>query len=268
VFYLLTDYSFPTQSENDVLVRAHSCVTALTQITTNPTGTASVSEANSDIIARSQAVVGELAIAIQATDDPVLLEEQLEVNDQLLGLLKKVPTGAKPQLTLQGLGLHLNGSSTSSLNSQQEPSNTTNGHLNGERVPSSEETSLLGSDEGDEEEVTTPRVDKGKRKADPVPIEHEKILSPTVMSPTFLITEDEDEEGERIDYFPSEGVDVNPSPTDRSRNWVAEEGEVFRKGQVLLGPEEMEGEYAGEDLRREVLASRFPCTHGLTIPSL
>jgi protein phosphatase 1 regulatory subunit 37 len=37
-----------------------------------------------------------------------------------------------------------------------------------------------------------------------------------------------------------------------SRIWVAEEGEVFRKGAVLLGPEEMEGDYAGEDLRREV----------------
>lgn len=40
--------------------------------------------------------------------------------------------------------------------------------------------------------------------------------------------------------------------TIRSRIWVEEEGEVFRKGTVLLGPEEMEGEYAGEELRKEV----------------
>ncbi|KAI9455533.1 histidine phosphatase superfamily-domain-containing protein [Boletus coccyginus] len=40
---------------------------------------------------------------------------------------------------------------------------------------------------------------------------------------------------------------------DRSKSWVEEEGEIFRKGTVLLGPEEMEGEYAGEDLRRELL---------------
>ena len=33
---------------------------------------------------------------------------------------------------------------------------------------------------------------------------------------------------------------------------VEEEGEVFRKGTVLLGPEEMEGEYDGEELRIEV----------------
>jgi protein phosphatase 1 regulatory subunit 37 len=33
---------------------------------------------------------------------------------------------------------------------------------------------------------------------------------------------------------------------------VEEEGEVFRKGTVLLGPEEMEGEFDGEELRKEV----------------
>lgn len=38
----------------------------------------------------------------------------------------------------------------------------------------------------------------------------------------------------------------------RSKSWVEEEGEVFRKGTVLLGPEEMEGEYDGEELRKEV----------------
>ena len=33
---------------------------------------------------------------------------------------------------------------------------------------------------------------------------------------------------------------------------MEEEGEVFRKGVVLLTAEEMEGEYAGEELRKEV----------------
>lgn len=37
-----------------------------------------------------------------------------------------------------------------------------------------------------------------------------------------------------------------------SRSWVAEEGEVFRKGAVLLTPEEMETEYDSEELRKEV----------------
>ena len=39
---------------------------------------------------------------------------------------------------------------------------------------------------------------------------------------------------------------------NRSRSWVAEEGEVFRKGAVLLSQEEMETEYDSEELRREV----------------
>ena len=39
---------------------------------------------------------------------------------------------------------------------------------------------------------------------------------------------------------------------NRSRSWVAEEGEVFRKGTVLLGPAETVGKHAGEELRKEV----------------
>lgn len=31
---------------------------------------------------------------------------------------------------------------------------------------------------------------------------------------------------------------------------------MFRKGTVLLGPEEMEGEYDGEELRKEVRVQR------------
>ena len=47
----------------------------------------------------------------------------------------------------------------------------------------------------------------------------------------------------------------------RSKSWVEEEGEIFRKGAVLLGPEEMEGEYAGEELRREVRLGPCPCLY-------
>lgn len=50
--------------------------------------------------------------------------------------------------------------------------------------------------------------------------------------------------------------------TDSSRRLVEEEGEVFRKGAVLLGPEEMEGEYDGEELRKEV---RVNCSSHLNV---
>ncbi|KAG8951134.1 hypothetical protein FRC04_006793 [Tulasnella sp. 424] len=60
-----------------------------------------------------------------------------------------------------------------------------------------------------------------------------------------------------------ERKDGHPSPVERSRKWVEEEGEVFRKGQVLLGPEEMgdveEGDGAqvsGEELRVELLEAQ------------
>lgn len=43
---------------------------------------------------------------------------------------------------------------------------------------------------------------------------------------------------------------------------MEEEGEVFRKGAVLLGPEEMEGEYDGEELRKEV---RVNCSSHLNV---
>jgi protein phosphatase 1 regulatory subunit 37 len=41
--------------------------------------------------------------------------------------------------------------------------------------------------------------------------------------------------------------------TSRSRKWVEEEGEIFRKGQALLSEKELESEFAGEQLRIEVL---------------
>ncbi|KAG8957432.1 hypothetical protein FRC03_010147 [Tulasnella sp. 419] len=62
-----------------------------------------------------------------------------------------------------------------------------------------------------------------------------------------------------------EGEGVNPSPVvERSRMWVVEEGEIFRKGQLLLGPAEMGDEDAeeggadvtGDELRKELLEAQ------------
>ncbi|KAF5364866.1 hypothetical protein D9757_013043 [Collybiopsis confluens] len=124
--------------------------------------------------------------------------------------------------------------------------------------------------------MTPSRSDKGKARAPPEPVRHEPVLSPTAvllrngvrgasslggvvaldiagsedgMSETEVEIEDEFGEGGDGDGDQAE----EPEAGVRSRNWVAEEGEVFRKGNVLLGPEEMEGEYAGEELRRELL---------------
>ncbi|KAJ7580302.1 hypothetical protein C8J56DRAFT_272227 [Mycena floridula] len=110
--------------------------------------------------------------------------------------------------------------------------------------------SLRHSYSDGEEEITTPRLDKGKARAPTPPIEHESVLSPVLGGAEFTDTsESEGEYDSAEDSEPVPGAD----PQSRSKSWVAEEGEVFRKGTVLLGPEEMEGEYAGEDLRRELL---------------
>jgi hypothetical protein len=102
------------------------------------------------------------------------------------------------------------------------------------------------------------RPDKGKGRAR------------ETLSPSFSITDSDDEEhdtgiAQRLGLGLSqlEGEEdaqhLNvTSPTDLSKVWVEEEGEVFRKGTVLLGPDEMEEggettEVSGEILKREIL---------------
>ncbi|TFK18854.1 RNI-like protein [Coprinopsis marcescibilis] len=241
------------KSESDIVARAHACIAQLSDVVENPSASLPNGQTATHIVTDSRAVVSELATAIQETDDPLKLEQQLELNDRLLGLLKSAQIVMKPTLTLHGLGLNFDDASVSSLGSGQESIRSS--QLNGRNGSSDGSSSLdvpVQEEDEFEESPSTPRVDKGKRRADPVPIRHEKILSPT-----FLITESESEDESRGGYeTPPEIVEGMPSPTDRSRSWVAEEGEVFRKGQVLLGPEELESEYAGEDLRREILETQ------------
>lgn len=270
--------------ESDILTRGRAQATHLTQLisATSLPKTTTHSDIESMAV-HTRALTTELAAAIQETEDPGRLEELLEVNDSLIGLLKRLPAvgariggpkaggdglgkGGRPNLTLTGLGIggvnqRPNGSAI-----QATSSPVVNGSL---AVPSNANhlhhpKSSAAEEEDDEEDTpTTPRVDKGKRRADPEPVEIEKVLSP---SAAFMISAEEDEDRMSDDEdvmngggygTPPEGVEGMPSPTDRSRRWVAEEGEVFRKGQVLLGPEEMEGEYAGEDLRKELLEAQL-----------
>lgn len=117
-----------------------------------------------------------------------------------------------------------------------------------------------------EDTPTTPRIDKGKGRAEPEPEQPEKILSPT---PRFVlssgVSDDEDHDGHMLTSEPEGILDGSltrtlvPSSMDRSRSWVQEEGEVFRKSNVLLTEEEMEGEYAGDELRIEVSLTFVSC---------
>ncbi|KAI6040774.1 hypothetical protein EDC04DRAFT_2566656 [Pisolithus marmoratus] len=163
---------------------------------------------------KARDLVKDLTVQIQSTADAGKLEPLLSLCDRLNAVVSNLST-PRPTLGLKTQGLDVAESASEHV-------------LHASPSPMSDD------------EPRTPRVDKGKGRAEPEPEEHEKVLSPS-----FMISESEDEES----VEGAEAVEV--SPTDRSKSWVEEEGEIFRKGAVLLGPEEMEGEYAGEELRRE-----------------
>ncbi|KAF9459258.1 hypothetical protein BDZ94DRAFT_1312550 [Collybia nuda] len=227
-------------TDTDVVVRARACITQLTEIISNsktPSSLASKPGEVAEASTNAKVIISELAGVVGETVDPGRMDELLTINDQLTSLLHELPPPSRPVLTLQGLGLSFHDTPSVGVT---KANGLPNGHL--------PETSSEEPQEDPDLTPTTPRIDKGKGRAEPEPEEPEKVLSPTML-PTD--SEDEDEDGEH--FVPIEEVEDVASPTNRSRSWVEEEGEVFRKGTVLLGPEEMEGEYAGEDLRKELL---------------
>ncbi|KIJ49254.1 hypothetical protein M422DRAFT_247057 [Sphaerobolus stellatus SS14] len=143
------------------------------------------------------------------------------------------------------------------------------------------------ADEEEDMSGSTSKLDKGKGKA---PEQPSPVLEKLIMGGSFSITgsDDEDEDEERRRQAEEElmalGGHVPPelplvSPTERygahdlvamkrteadvglnlvrSRVWVEEEGEIFRKGQALLSEEQMESEYAGEELRQGLLVTEL-----------
>ncbi|KAL0959057.1 hypothetical protein HGRIS_014357 [Hohenbuehelia grisea] len=254
------------KAEGDVVLRARVCISQLQNVVatpptlskpsplgdSSPRSPSSSDESPSEVVRKARSINEELSALIQSTGDLGRMEELLALNDELNALVSRVPAtpNVRPALTLQGLGFKWNaGSDAARAPSIASPTN------------SAVSATLIGNGDAhvlhdspvDEEEVTTPRIDKGKAKAEPEPEEPEKVLSP-FLSFALAESESEDEDGRQ---YPEQGEDPESeevaSPTNRSRIWVEEEGEVFRKGAVLLGPEEMEGEYAGEELRRELL---------------
>ncbi|RDX54543.1 RNI-like protein [Lentinus brumalis] len=184
------------------------------------------------LIESTREMTKSLVVMIEKTTDPSRLESLLALNDDLMALLGRLEP--KPEgLKLQGLGI-------------EAGEVLGNGHAC--HASDSSDSTMLTAEEGseDEDEPLTPRIDKGKGRAEPEPEPVESILSPS-----YVITGSDDEDGEVAAIAPDLSDLV--SPTDLSRKLVEEEGEVFRKGAVLLTPEEMEGEYAGDELRRELL---------------
>ncbi|KAL4242608.1 RNI-like protein [Abortiporus biennis] len=221
--------------DSDIISQAHECKNQLEDLLSRSPSSSSAPaspthDLDPELNQRAKSVLVSLAGLIEGTTDPAHLEELLSLNDDLTALLAR--TAARP-LSLS----HLHGLSIQLEKLKTDTASLSNGHA--EPVNGSTE-------DGAEDEPVTPRIDKGKGRAQPEPEQPEKVLSPT-----FLIESDEEEDGTRL-VLP-DGREEVVSPTDRSRKWVAEEGEVFRKGSHLLGPEELETEYDSEELRRELL---------------
>ncbi|GBE84362.1 hypothetical protein SCP_0603410 [Sparassis crispa] len=217
-----TDLTSTEQTQSDLVARARSCKSQLEEVlarspSSSSTSVASIPDDLPYLTDRAREVQRLLVATIEVTTEATRLEELLVLNDELSGLLKRCLTQPST-LSLRGLGIHIDTTARNGVGAGLNGS----GHATG----------------GPED---------GKGRAQPEPEEPEKVLTPT-----FLISESDDEEGEGHHILRADTEDAL-SPTDLSRSWVEEEGEVFRKGTVLLGPEEMEGEYDGEELRRELL---------------
>lgn len=270
------------KNESDIAARARACIAQLsstisptprnntptptprssspTTPTMSPRPISTPTAANTkDMLGKAKALKAELEAVIPVLEDPVRMEELLSLNDQLTALLEALPPSPvvshrRPVLApLRGLGLGSNTGNDGDRDAKGNDGESAGvggmpdidgimwGEVDGDR-----------DREGEDDTPTTPWLDKGKAKAEPPPEEPEKVLSPTFMMTESSEDEDEDGEGGRF-VLAEEELGEPASPTHRSRSWVEEEGEVFRKGTVLLGPEEMEGEYAGEELRKELL---------------
>lgn len=187
--------------------------------------------------------MASVAETVQIEKDPSRLEELLELSDRLNGLIKDLVSVL--DLSLKELSSLL---TTIPLCYPQKSG----------RAPY-----------GAERPGAVRRNSKGKEKA-PEPVNLD--FSPSAFSITG--SDDEDEGSgqssrgvvppsppspenipSRMESPPSGELQEEPQATTLSKSWVEEEGEVFRKGTVLLGPEGLGEEGAdlnSEELKREV----------------
>ncbi|KAJ8463748.1 hypothetical protein ONZ51_g10047 [Trametes cubensis] len=232
-----TDTPSAAQTESDVVLQARSRKSELEDLLAQSPSSSSAPSSpklspDSEIVKSTREMMKSIVAMIETTTEPARLDMLLSLNDDLMALLARLEP--KPDLKLQGLGIDIgNGQAVG------------NGHP--PRFDADGSVAPEDPEDDEDDEPITPRVDKGKGRAEPEPEPVESILSPT-----FLITESDEEDGD-VPAIPPEAAESLVSPTDLSRRLVEEEGEVFRKGAVLLGPEEMEGEYDGEELRKELL---------------
>jgi protein phosphatase 1 regulatory subunit 37 len=195
-------------------------------------------DVDSQLAARAGELADALTAVIERSTEPDQLEELLGLHDTLAEA-RAARYLAKPRPPRAGLGLNL---------ADLTP-----------RGGGALVASALGTESPG---LLTPRGSvKGKARAEPEPEPFEQVTTPTFV----LASDDEDDERthglafvDAEDALPEGEDEEGADQTTRSRSWVEEEGEVFRKGTRLLGPEEMEGDYDGDELRVEVRATLIP----------
>lgn len=188
-----------------------------------------VHEVDLELARRVTTLLPSLVAIIQTTADPAKMEELLALNDSLTSLHSAITPGP-PQPNGQprnGSANHSENASTVSADVSRSPSPVsapveTGNHVKANGGPPALSVIVegLGGVDGEDEgpDPATPKIDKGKGKAEPEPEQLEKVLSPS-----FLISasDDEDEEGIK-GRFVSEPEDLqSPSPNDRSvDSWI------------------------------------------------
>lgn len=189
------------QSEDSIVIQARSrrdeleaILTGSSSVSSDLTSAAQAPDATTaSVIESAKEASKALMDLIEQTTDPTRLEALLALNDNLTGLLaRSVPQPSK----LQGLGVVIDTGSPDSAEGV-----IINGHSPG----------IAGEESGieDEEEPVTPRIDKGKGRAEPEPEFPEPVLSTP-----FLVAESDEEDGE-AHLAVSDEIEDAISPTDR-----------------------------------------------------
>ena len=220
------------QAGSDTVAQARQIVSELEALISRSPGSSSAPTSpavgkneHPELVLRARTIMKPLGTVISREEDPMKLEELLALNDNLTSLVSQF--NPRPHLSLQGLGLSLDQAVSSPIimagpdgeilgQSALSRSTSANGSANG----SSNGTSPVHSDSDSEpeEEVGTPRVDKGKGRAPPEPEVHEQVLSPEITSANFsfitrkAVHEGPTEEPEGEDELAQEMYE--PSPHD------------------------------------------------------
>jgi hypothetical protein len=187
-----------TQNESEAVAQAQRCrdqLRALLARSTSASGSdAPETLADRELIERARSLLPTIVEVIRTCSDSGRLDELLSLNETLVSLLARA--SPRPKLSLQGLGLELNGLGNPPMD-------------NGGGVLDNHVISPRGDTEEpvDDDSLSTPRLDKGKGKAPPEP----EIVKP-VLSPHGFTVADSDED--EMEQEAEQGEEDPRSPSD------------------------------------------------------